>query len=161
MPEPALHIVLYRPEIPPNTGNAGRLCLALGLRLHVVHPIPFSMDERAVRRAGLDYWKHVDLQEHADEASFWAWAEGRRVQVYSSGARRPHTACAYQRGDVLVFGCETVGLPPEIVAAHPAWRIPIDGPVRSFNLSNAVAVVACRAMEVVRPELFVDPGEGA
>ncbi|HMV70324.1 MAG TPA: tRNA (cytidine(34)-2'-O)-methyltransferase [Myxococcota bacterium] len=161
MPEPALHVVLYQPEIPPNTGNAGRLCLALGLRLHVVHPIPFSMDERAVRRAGLDYWKHVDLQEHASPEAFWGWAEGRRVHVYSAAARRPYTAAPYAWGDVLVFGRETVGLPREIVAAHAAWRIPIDGPVRSFNLSNAVAVVACRAMEVVRPELFADPGEGA
>ena len=154
MEDPALHVVLYQPEVPPNTGNAGRLSLALGLRLHVVHPIPFSMDEKAVRRAGLDYWKDVDLQEHANPEAFWAWCAGRRVHVFSSHAERSYTDADFEAGDVLLFGRESVGLPPEIVATHTAWRIPIPGPVRSLNLSNAVAVVAYQAMQRVRPELF-------
>ncbi|MCB9676787.1 MAG: tRNA (cytidine(34)-2'-O)-methyltransferase [Alphaproteobacteria bacterium] len=152
--DPVLHVVLYTPEIPPNTGNAGRLCLGIGARLHVVHPIPFQMDEKAVRRAGLDYWKHVDLQEHADAAAFWSWAEGRRVFLYSSHGDRPYTAPTYARGDVLVFGCETSGLPRELVAERGAYTIPMTGPIRSLNLSNAVAVVVYGALRDVAPALF-------
>ncbi len=154
---PPLHIVLYHPEIPPNTGNIGRLCLGLGLRLHVVHPIGFSMDEKAVRRAGLDYWKHVDLQEHESEEAFWQWAEGRRVHLFSSRTERPYTACDYQPGDVLVFGRETTGLPRELVEEKGAWTIPMTGPIRSLNLSNAVAVVTYGAMAKVQPSLFEAP----
>lgn len=152
--DPCLHIVLYTPEIPPNTGNAGRLCLGIGARLHVVHPIGFSMDEKAVRRAGLDYWKQVDLQEHADGDAFWAWAEGRRVFLYSSHGARPFSAAEHRRGDVLVFGKETVGLPKDLVERHGAWTIPMTGPVRSLNLSNAVAVVTYGALQQVEPHLF-------
>lgn len=155
MDDATLHVALYHPEIPPNTGNAGRLCVATGAVLHVVHPIPFQMDEKAVRRAGLDYWKHVRLVEHADEDAFWRWAEGRRVHLYSSHGRRPYTEAAYEQGDVLLFGRETVGLPRELVEARGAYRIPMaDGPVRSLNLSNAVAVVVYEAMKAVRPAWF-------
>jgi tRNA (cytidine/uridine-2'-O-)-methyltransferase len=152
--EPPLHIALYQPEVPPNTGNAGRLALALGLRLHVIHPIPFQMDEKAVRRAGLDYWKHVDLVEHATPDAFWAWAEGRRVHVFSARGAACYTRAEFQAGDVLLFGPESVGLPSEILDRFTAWRIPIPGPVRSLNLSNAVAIIAYRAMESIQPELF-------
>ncbi|MEZ4319788.1 MAG: tRNA (cytidine(34)-2'-O)-methyltransferase [Myxococcota bacterium] len=152
--DPVLHVVLYNPEIPPNTGNVGRLCLGIGARLHVVHPIPFSMDEKAVRRAGLDYWKHVDLQEHADADAFWAWAEGRRVWLFSARSERPYTQIAYERGDVLVFGRETVGLPKELVEQHEAATIPMTGPIRSLNLSNAVSIVVYGALQQVVPELF-------
>ena len=153
--DPRLHVVLYTPEIAPNTGNAGRLCVAVDAVLHVVHPIPFQMDEKAVRRAGLDYWKYVDLQEHADADAFWRWAEGRRVHLYSSHGAAPYTACAYERGDVLVFGRETVGLPRELVDAKGAWRIPMaDGPIRSLNLSNAVSVVVYEALKRIEPGWF-------
>ena len=152
-PEPVLHIVLYTPEIPPNTGNAGRLCLGIGARLHVVHPLGFSIDEKAVRRAGLDYWKHVDLMEHADGDAFWRWADGRRVFLYSSHGTTAYTVPDHQRGDVLVFGRET-GLPRTLVQQHGAYTIPMPGPVRSLNLSNAVAVVTYNALSNVRPELF-------
>jgi len=154
MTEPALHVVLYNPEIPPNTGNVGRLCAGIGARLHVVHPIGFSMDERQVRRAGLDYWKHVDLKEHADTDAFWQWAAGRRVFLYSSHGTAPYTAPTYERGDVLVFGRESVGLPKELIADHGALTIPMDGVTRSLNLSNAVAVVVYQALQTVKPTLF-------
>jgi len=154
MPEPDLHIALYHPEIPPNTGNIGRLCVGLGLVLHVVHPISFSMDDKAVRRAGLDYWHHVRLVEHVDESAFWRWAEGRRVHLFSSHGDRPYTACSWTHGDVLLFGRETVGLPRELVEVHGAWRIPMTGPTRSLNLSNAVAVVVYQAIQALRPALF-------
>lgn len=155
MDDTTLHVALYHPEIPPNTGNAGRLCVAVGAVLHVVHPIPFQMDEKAVRRAGLDYWKHVRLVEHADEQAFWAWAEGRRVHLFSSHGAAPYTACRYQPGDVLLFGRETVGLPRELVEARGAWRIPMaPGPIRSLNLSNAVSIVVYEAMRQLAPPWF-------
>jgi tRNA (cytidine/uridine-2'-O-)-methyltransferase len=149
-----LHVVLYNPEIPQNTGNVGRLCVAVEATLHVVHPIAFSMDERQVRRAGLDYWKHVDLVEHADAEAFWAWAAGRRVHLFSSHGEVGFTAVPYEPGDVLVFGKESVGLPRELVARHGGVRIPMSGPTRSLNLSNAVAVVVYQALQRVRPSLF-------
>lgn len=149
-----LHIALYAPEIPPNTGNVGRLCVGIGAVLHVIHPIGFSMSEKAVRRAGLDYWKHVELHEHADADAFWAWAEGRDVHLFSSHGAKPHTACPAKRGDVLLFGPESVGLPPEWVEQRGAYRIPLWGPVRSLNLSNAVAVATYAALLRVAPERF-------
>lgn len=155
-PEPVLHLVLVNPEIPPNTGNVGRLCLGIGARLHVVHPIGFSIEAKAVRRAGLDYWKHVDLQEHPCLAAFWEWSRGRRVFLFSSHGRAVHTEPAYTRGDVLVFGCEGTGLPRELVQERGGFRIPMTGPIRSLNLSNAVAVVAYAALRTAAPELF-DP----
>lgn len=154
MADPVLHLALYHPEIPPNTGNVGRLCLGLGLRLHVVHPIGFLMDEKAVRRAGLDYWKHVDLVEHADEDAFWSWAAGRRLWALSARAERSYTACRYERGDVLLFGRESVGLPDEVLARTEGLRIPMIGPIRSLNMANAASVVAYEAMRQLQPELF-------
>jgi tRNA (cytidine/uridine-2'-O-)-methyltransferase len=154
MSEPRLHVVLYNPEIPPNTGNVGRLCVGIGARLHVVHPIGFSMDQRQVRRAGLDYWKHVDLVEHEDGDAFWAWAEGRRLHLYSSHGTATYASVIHESGDVLVFGRESVGLPKDIIAKHGALTIPMDGPTRSLNLSNAVAIVVYNALQTVAPALF-------
>ena len=129
--------------------------MGVGAALHIVHPIPFDIDEKRVRRAGLDYWRHVTLMEHEDEAAFWAWCSGRRVHLFSSGGDKPYTACRYERGDVLVFGCETKGLPSALVARRGAWRIPMTGAVRSLNLANAAAVVVYGALKQVEPELFV------
>ena len=149
-----LHIALYHPEIPQNTGNIGRLCLGIDATLHLVHPLSFDTSEKAVRRAGLDYWKHVRLVEHRDEASFWAWVGARRVHLYSSHGAAPYTRAAYAPDDVLLFGRETVGLPPELVAERGAWQIPMPGAIRSLNLSNAVAIVAYEALRQLRPSLF-------
>lgn len=150
--EALVHVVLVEPEIPPNTGNAGRLCLGVGAVLHVVHPIPFQMDDKAVRRAGIDHWRHVRLREHASADAFWAWAEGRPTALFSSHGARPYTECRYERGHVLVFGKESVGLPPEWVERRGAWRIPFaPGPVRSLNLSNAAAVVVYEAVRQLAP----------
>lgn len=152
---PTLHIVLHHPEIPPNTGNVGRLCVAIGACLHVVHPIGFSMDAKAVRRAGLDYWRHVELVEHGDDEAFWSWAEGRRVHLFSTRGTAAYTQCRFEAGDVLVFGRETAGLPDALIDEHGAWRIPmVEGPIRSLNLSNAVSVVAYEALRQSQPQLF-------
>jgi tRNA (cytidine/uridine-2'-O-)-methyltransferase len=129
--------------------------VAVDATLHVIHPIPFRMDAKAVRRAGLDYWKHVRLVEHADADAFWAWAEGRTVHLFSAKGRQPYTACPYAPDDVLLFGRETVGLPEELVAARGAWHIPMaPGPIRSLNLANAVSIVVYEAMRQLRPAWF-------
>lgn len=149
-----LHVVLMNPEIPPNTGNVGRLVLGVEVPLHIVHPIGFSMDDKQVRRAGLDYWKDVDLVEHENAEAFWDWAEGRRIHLFSAHGKQVYTACDFQPGDVLVFGCETKGLPRALIEQRGAYFLPMTGPVRSLNLSNAVAVVTYAALRTVRPGLF-------
>ena len=155
---PDLHVALYHPEIPQNTGNIGRLCLGIDATLHLVHPLAFDTSEKAVRRAGLDYWKHVRRVEHESEEAFWAWVADRPVHLFSSHGRRPYTACPYAPGDVLLFGRETVGLPSELVEARGAWHIPMTGPTRSLNLANAVAVVVYEALQRLEPALFADRG---
>lgn len=155
--EPLFHLALVHPEIPQNSGNAGRLALAVGARLHLVHPLGFSTSEKAVRRAGLDYWRRVDVAEHPDLGAFLAWADGRRVHALSARAVRPYTAIPFAPGDVYVFGRESVGLAPELVERFGGWRIPMVGPTRSLNLANAAAVVAYAALQRLRPELFA-PG---
>lgn len=154
MTEPLLHIALVHPEIPQNTGNIGRLCVGLDLHLHLVHPLGFDTSDKAVRRAGLDYWPRLTLTEHPHDAAFWSWAAQRRVHLFSAQGEAPYTQCPFADGDVLVFGRESVGLDRSLVATRGAWRIPITGPVRSLNLANAVAVVAYGAMARLRPELF-------
>jgi len=152
---PVFHIVLYQPEIPPNTGNVGRLCVAVGAALHLVHPLGFSTDEKAVRRAGLDYWHHVDLTEHADPDAFFAWARDRRVHLFSTRGSRTYLDCAFSPGDVLVFGCETRGLPDDVLDHHPAWRLPMrPGPIRSLNLGNTVSIVTYEGLRQIRPSWF-------
>lgn len=158
--EPLLHVALVQPEIGPNTGNIGRLCLGLGARLHLVHPLGFSTSEKAVRRAGLDYWRHVDVVEHPDLEAFETWARGRQLVSFSARAEAPFTAAAYPPGVVLVFGSESVGLPPSWRERHPTWRIPlVDDRVRSLNLANSVAVATYHALQRLRPEVFAGPGE--
>ena len=152
--EPHLHIALLCPEIPGNTGNIGRLALGLSARLHLVHPLGFETTEKAARRAGIDHWAHVDRQEHASEADFLSWATGRRVHLFSTHGSACFTQVDFQPGDVLLFGCESVGLPSRLVKEHGAWRIPLEGQVRSLNLSNAVAVVSYEALRQIRPALF-------
>lgn len=149
-----MHIALVNPEIGPNAGSVGRLCLALGARLHLVHPLGFQTDERAVRRAGLDYWREVDVVEHPDLDAFLAWAEGRDTWLFSSHGARAYTAIPYARGDVLVFGRESTGLPRELLRARGAYRIPMPGNTRSINVSNAVSVVAWEALRRIEPHLF-------
>lgn len=149
------HIALIAPEIPQNAGNIGRLCLNVGARLHLIHPLGFATDEKAVRRAGLDYWKHVDVAEHADTDAFLAWASGRRMYSFSSHGKAPYTTIGFAPDDVLVFGRESVGLAPEWTSKYGSWFIPMVGPTRSLNVANAAAVVAYEALRQLRPALFV------
>lgn len=155
-----MHVALIHPEIGPNAGNVGRLCLGLGAQLHLVHPLGFSTSDKAVRRAGLDYWRHVRVMEHADLAAFEAWLGDRPAISLSARGARPFTAAAYPSGCVLVFGAESVGLPADWKARHETFRIPLlDERVRSLNLANSVAIVAYTALQRQRPGLFAAEGE--
>ncbi|MDR1727117.1 MAG: tRNA (cytidine(34)-2'-O)-methyltransferase [Acidobacteriota bacterium] len=144
-----VHIVLYRPEIHPNTGNIARLCAANGLPLHLVGALGFRIDDRSVRRAGLDYWPHVDLRREADLDEIRALLPESRFFYFSAHAERPYTDVRYRDGDCLVFGPETKGLDPELLRANPghALRIPMKtSNVRCLNLSSSVAIVAYEAL---------------
>lgn len=144
--DPALHLVLVAPEIHWNTGNAGRTALALDASLHLVGPLGFSLDDKHVRRAGLDYWPRVRVQRWDDWQHFaTALPALGTPYLFSAHATRDHFAPEYAGSTVLVFGCESVGLSPAIMSAYPdsQVRIPmVPGSVRSLNLSTAVAVAA-------------------
>ena len=141
-------IVLNAPEIPPNAGNVIRLAANTGCRLHLVEPLGFSMDDRQLRRAGLDYHELTTVSLHADWNACASALRGRRMFAFSTRATRSHASVAYAPGDALVFGAETRGL-PEAVLAHFAdearLRLPMRPGNRSVNLSNAVAVVVYEA----------------
>ncbi|MNY36535.1 tRNA (cytidine(34)-2'-O)-methyltransferase [compost metagenome] len=154
-----IRICLVEPEIPPNTGNVSRLSAALAVPLDLVEPLGFDVSEKAVKRAGLDYWEHVQLQVHPNFAAFVEAARPTRLIYTSSTAETLYTELEYQPGDCLVFGKETAGLPPALWQEHPGQvvRIPHWGPVRSLNLSNAVAIVAYEAMRQLRGRGDVPP----
>ena len=144
----SLNIVLYQPEIPPNTGNVIRLAANMGARLHLIHPLGFQMGEKALRRAGLDYHDLAQVCEHADYDAFMAAENPLRLFGISTHGRRPYHEVQYQAGDYLMFGPETRGLPSELRDNLPAGhllRIPMQSASRSLNLSNAVAIVAYEA----------------
>ena len=143
----ALNIVLVEPEIPHNTGNIARTCAATGSRLHLVEPLGFSIDDRQLKRAGLDYWHLLDITVYPNLEDFFARNSGRCFFA-STKAGMGYAECAYQDGDYLVFGRETRGLPEELLAAHyaHAMRIPMVADARSLNLSNAVAIVTYEAL---------------
>ncbi len=144
-----LNVVLVRPEIPQNTGSIARLAAATHSTLHLVGPLGFSLDDRYLKRAGLDYWPLVDLRTYDDWDTFEREHRGAPLKCFSARAKRSYLDARYARGDFLVFGSETVGLGAEFLAAHAAsaYRIPIFEPgVRSLNLSNAVSIVVYEAL---------------
>jgi tRNA (cytidine/uridine-2'-O-)-methyltransferase len=143
-----VRIVLVEPEIPPNTGSIARLCAATETPLHLVGRLGFTIDDRHLRRAGLDYWPWVPLQRHVDWAAFSAAVPGRRL-AFSARASRLYTTIRFAPDDVLVFGGETKGLAADLVRelAPDVYRIPIASPhVRSLNLANAVSIVLYEAL---------------
>ncbi len=142
------HVVLVEPEIPPNTGAVARTCAATASPLHLVGPLGFSLEQRAVRRAGLDYWPLVELHRHEDLQAFQAGFPNARLHLFTGKAARSYLEADLRPGDALVFGKESVGLSEAILARHPdrQWAIPTLGPVRSLNLSNAVAIVLYEAL---------------
>ena len=154
MPTPdMLHVVLMAPEIPHNTGAAGRLCLATGARLHLVKPLGFSLDDRQVKRVGLDYWKDVDLQVWESWEEFCASVdEGAGVYFLTTKTNRAHWDAVFSDGDYLVFGCETKGLPESLLDRCPesCLTIPMrEGSTRSLNLATSVGIVLYEAVRQV------------
>jgi tRNA (cytidine/uridine-2'-O-)-methyltransferase len=145
--EPQLHVVLHQPEIPQNTGNIGRTCVALAAKLWLIRPLGFRVDQKQLRRAGLDYWEHLEWEVLDDWETFHGRLPDARRWFLSKTATRVYTTADFQRGDVLVFGKETEGLPQSILAGAGdfALRIPIREQVRSLNLANSVAIVAYEA----------------
>ncbi|MFQ5684649.1 MAG: tRNA (uridine(34)/cytosine(34)/5-carboxymethylaminomethyluridine(34)-2'-O)-methyltransferase TrmL [Candidatus Binatia bacterium] len=144
-----MNIVLVEPEIPPNTGSIARLCAATGSTLHLIAPLGFKIDDKHLKRAGLDYWKYVDLRLHNAWEDFRRDDNGRRLLFFSKKASQSYTQAHYQEGDFLVFGPETRGLPQKLLDSHygRAYRIPMMAPgVRSLNLSNAVSIVLYEAL---------------
>jgi len=142
------HVVLYEPEIPPNTGNIIRLCANTGSYLHLIHPIAFDLDDRKLRRAGLDYRDLACVHEHASLAAFLKTYDSTRVWAISTRGARNYSDVTYQDGDALLFGPETRGLPAQVLAslsAEQILRIPMVPEIRSLNVSNAVAVVLYEA----------------
>lgn len=147
--EPLLHVVFVAPEIPPNTGSTARLCAATETRLHLVKPLGFSLEDRYLKRAGLDYWPFVDLAVHEDWPTFEAAYPAARLHVFTVRGRRRHTEVAFAAGDFLVFGGETRGLPPALVERHRDRTVSIamaSPNVRSLNLSSAAAVAVYEAL---------------
>jgi tRNA (cytidine/uridine-2'-O-)-methyltransferase len=150
-----LHIALLEPEIPPNTGNIARLCAATGATLHLIGRLGFRLDDRALRRAGLDYWPAVMLQRHVSLEQFLAdglpGTAGSAPQLfcYSAHAVRPYTAVRYRAGDVLLFGSESRGLPATLLERQPEQTLTIPmltSNVRSLNLATAVGIVLYEAL---------------
>lgn len=143
------HIVLVEPEIPPNTGNIARLCGATGTVLHLVGKLGFSIDDRQLKRAGLDYWQAIDIRQWPNLETLQRAFPQARFWYTSKKAAKSYVEVAYKAGDFLVFGKETLGLPEELLVRHPdaAIRIPIFSPlVRSLNLSTAAGIVLYEAL---------------
>lgn len=151
--DPNFHVVLHEPEIPQNTGSIGRTCAATAAKLWLVQPLGFSMEERMVRRAGLDYWPHLDWELTDDWDDAVRRLPDGQPWFFSKKAEKLYTDVTYSRGDVFVFGCETQGLPDSMLEANAdrCLRIPIREQVRSLNLSNAVAVILFEAMRQINP----------
>jgi tRNA (cytidine/uridine-2'-O-)-methyltransferase len=150
-PSPPLQVVLVNPQIPPNTGNVARTCAVTGSRLHLVGPLGFSLDEKRLRRAGLDYWEDLCAETHADWAEFEARAlRGQigKLHLFSARAERSLFAAGFSSGDFLVFGSEGVGLPPALLAAWPdrCLAIPMLSGRRSLNLAVAVGIGVYQAL---------------
>ncbi len=140
--DPHLHVVLYQPEIPANTGNIARLCGAAELRLHLIHPLGFKVDDKHLKRAGLDYWHEIDILHHQSFEAFLVNMDGKgNLLALSRHASQVYTMTEVNHGDYLLFGQETLGLPSQIREAYPCYAIPIWGRVRSLNLSTSVSIV--------------------
>ena len=149
----AIHLVLVEPEIPPNTGNVARSCAATGAVLHLVKPLGFSIDDKSLKRAGLDYWQYVNLEVHESLDDFMKKYDGRRMYLATTKGGMIYTDAAFEDGDMILFGKETAGLPKDFIAEHEdtAIRIPMseDTRLRSLNLSNSVNIILFEALRQI------------
>jgi len=143
-----LNVILYQPEIPPNTGNIIRLCANTGAILHLIEPLGFELDDAKLRRAGLDYHEFADVRLHSNIEACFSQLNPERVFAFSRHASAPFNEVSYQDGDAFLFGRETKGLPDDVLALLPPerrLRLPMMANQRSLNLSNAVAVAVYEA----------------
>jgi len=147
-----LHIVLIEPEIPPNTGNIARLCLAAGARLHLVGPLGFSLDEKSLRRAGMDYWERCDIRQWTTFSELRAADPASRYFFLTTKAEVPYWDTTFQEGNYLVFGRETRGLPESLILENSAAcrKIPMAADARSLNLATSVGIVLYEALRQIR-----------
>ena len=140
-----IHIVLHQPEIPPNTGNIIRLCANSGAQLHLIHPLGFALDDKRMRRAGLDYHEWAHIIHYPNDQTFIEKNQHRRIFACSTKAQQSYSDVTYQDEDMLLFGAETRGLPSDMRERFHAIRIPMKAPSRSLNLSNSVAIILFEA----------------
>ena len=156
-----LNIVLVEPEIPQNCGNIARTCAATGCRLHLVRPLGFDISEKAVKRAGLDYWHLVDVRDYENLADFFAKNDVQRMWCLSTKAPRRYTEAVFQEGDYLFFGKETKGLPEDFLEQHrdSCIRLPMREEARSLNLSNSVAIAVYEALRQLDFAGLLDHGK--
>ena len=143
-----MNIVLHEPEIPANTGNIGRTCVATGTSLHLIKPLGFDISDKAVRRAGMDYWKELDLHVYENFEEFVEKNPGARIYMATTKARKAYTEVEYKGNDFIMFGKESAGIPEEILVKYEetSVRIPMIGEIRSLNLSNSVSVILYEAL---------------
>lgn len=143
-----LNIVLLEPEIPANTGNIGRTCVATGSRLHLIEPLGFRINEKELKRAGMDYWKDLDVTTYVNFEDFLDKNPGAKLYMATTKGRHVYTEVNYEPDCYLMFGKESAGIPEEILVKHEetAIRIPMVGDIRSLNLSNSVAIVLYEAL---------------
>ncbi len=150
-----LNIVLHEPEMPANTGNIGRTCVAAGARLHLIEPMGFRINEKSVKRAGLDYWDKLDVTIYDDYNDFLEKNPGAKIYMATTKAHQTYTEVNYEDDCYIMFGKESAGIPEEILVEHEkdCIRIPMIGDIRSLNLSNSVAIVL---YEALRQNNFAD-----
>ncbi len=143
-----MNIVLLEPEIPANTGNIGRTCVAAGARLHLIGPLGFRLDEKSLKRAGMDYWHQLDVTTYIDYEDFLGRNPGARIYMATTKATKIYTEVSYEPDCYIMFGKESAGIPEEILVDHKeeCIRIPMAGQIRSLNLGNSVAVVLYEAL---------------
>lgn len=143
-----LNIVLLEPEIPANTGNIGRTCVAAGARLHLIEPLGFSLSEKALKRAGMDYWKDLDVTTYIDYSDFLDKNPGAKIYMATTKARKVYTEVSYEPDSYIMFGKESAGIPEEILVENKenCVRIPMMGEIRSLNLGNSAAIVLYEAL---------------
>ncbi|WP_149277349.1 tRNA (cytidine(34)-2'-O)-methyltransferase [Pareuzebyella sediminis] len=149
----ALHIVLIEPEIPNNTGNIGRLALATGSTLHLVKPFGFELTDKRLKRAGLDYWPHLELVVHESIEAFFGKHKNKKMALFSSHSEKEHWSIDFEDEMFLIFGKESVGLPQKLTEKYPycLYKIPLYSPhVRSLNLANAVGIVIYEGLRQLR-----------
>ncbi len=143
-----INIVLLEPEIPANTGNIGRTCVAAGAKLHLIEPLGFSLSEKALKRAGMDYWKDLDVSTYIDYREFFEKNPGAKIYMATTKARKVYTEVSYEPDCYIMFGKESAGIPEEILVNNRenCVRIPMMGDIRSLNLGNSAAIVLYEAL---------------